>query len=139
MFLITHFILAVIFSFFLFPLFGWDVWLIVLGGTFIDLDHFITNSFRFKKPKDILTYFSKQFRFFMRKPEGDNKVRLYPFHSIEFLVVLTILALFFRPAFLILIGVVFHLISDLISDTFILKRFIRYFSIIGWLRKGKGL
>jgi len=135
----THFLLSVIFSIFLFPIFGWNIWLIIVGGTFIDLDHFITNFTKFKKPKDVLTYFSKQFKLFMRKPELGDKVRLYMFHSVEFLVILVILALFFRPAFFILIGVVFHLISDLISDTFILKRFIRYFSVIGWFRKRKGL
>ncbi len=138
MFLIEHFLFSVILSIFFFPIFKWQVWLIVAGATLIDLDHLITNFSKFKNSKDFFAYFSKQFRFFMRKPES-KKVQLYVFHSIEFLVVLIILSLFFKPVLLIAIGVVFHLILDLISDTLILKRYIRCFSIIQWIRKRKGL
>lgn len=100
-----HFLVGVVLSLVLFPFFGFLSFWALLSSVFIDFDHYLF--FIFKK-RDLDPF--KAFRFYGSRKCGPPG--LFIFHTVEFLLILGILA-FFSDVFLVLfIGAFVHLFVD---------------------------
>ena len=95
--------------------------IIFISGIILDLDHLIYYKFNLKK---------------LIKDFKENIPHMYIFHTLEFILILVILSLFFQIAFFILIGVCLHILTDIIVDwKYIRGKFFKYYSIIyNWIR-----
>ena len=128
--LIWHFISSGILAILIFPFFGWQVLWILIGGFFIDVDHYFLYIVRLKRFNLIEAY-----RYVKEKCEKKEfKDTLCIFHTIEFIILLAILSFYFKFIFLILIGLILHMILDsayLINHK---ERRARAFSFFMWLK-----
>ncbi|MAG91621.1 hypothetical protein CMO83_03015 [Candidatus Woesearchaeota archaeon] len=131
---LTHLFYALILAAVLYPVFGWKVILIVIGGVIADSDHYISNVFRFRDLNIVNCY--KYFSGMMVKNDfTDAKGILLVFHTVEFLLLMVILSFFNEFALIFLIGLLLHYFLDLIWHVFVAKCIISNPSIIYWLIK----
>ncbi|MAG50330.1 hypothetical protein CL621_01655 [archaeon] len=124
-----HIVLGLLFSLFLYPLFGFYVIIIFLSSFLIDVDHVLWYFIKYKKwdnLKEIYNYYT-----------DDEKIRdiLNVFHTIEFLILLIVLAIFFKIFRFVLIGVGFHYLLDIIYMVSHKKYGRRAISLINWLKR----
>lgn len=102
-----------------FPIYG--VWLIVLSGILIDLDHLFYYGFNLKKLKQ---------DFKKKNPH------FYPLHTIEFVLILCCLAFLSKYMLFVLIGVLMHFIADILTCLYYKNyEWIRYRSFVYLLYK----
>ncbi len=90
------------------------------GWLFPDLDHYIKYIFKNKKLNPI-----KFYKYSMQKRENWKKLtkiqkqqykkNIMPLHSIEFIIILATILIFFPTTIYIIIGLLFHLILDIID------------------------
>ncbi len=125
---IVHIAFGILLSILLYPHFGFYVIIIFLSSFLIDVDHFLWYGFKYKNwnLKEIYKYYI-----------DDEKFRdiLNIFHTIEFLILLIVLALYFRFFLFVLIGVGFHYVLDIIHMVTCKKYGRRAISLIGWLKR----
>lgn len=130
-----HILSSLIFLF-LYPLLGWYVLVIILASILIDADHYFF--FVTRKKSFNIFYMPKYFKVLIkkiRKYEGPRLYVLMVFHTIEFLILAFIFALFFEIFMLIFIGFIFHIFCDFIDGYFIHKDHVKKsFSVIGYIR-----
>lgn len=129
---LIHFLVSIVISIILFPFYKWKVIFVLIGGIFIDVDHYLLYYSWFKKTNFLKAY--KYFIKFNRYPEKFLNAFCL-FHSIEFLILLVVLSFFFESVFLITIGVTFHYIFDFIFEYKMMKRLIKEWSFFGWLKR----
>ena len=100
-----HFIFGFIFSLLLYPIFGLGSLIILLSTIFIDFDHAIIYSWKFKD------FNLKRMYKYFRHYNGKERV-LCIFHTAEFLILIFILGLFYKLFLLISFGLLFHVVLD---------------------------
>jgi len=128
----THFIISTIIAIILFPFYEWLVLLIILGGVLVDIDHYLDYVIRLKK------YNIKRAMKYYRTIALEKDMHLYRkitriFHTIEFLILIFILAFFSRYILLVGIGIYIHFLLDLLSETKIFKSITPRYSLFGIL------
>jgi hypothetical protein len=126
-----HALYGLIFSLLLFILLDitlFQTLLVFFGTFFIDFDHYL---WYISKKRDLNLRNSYNFL----KNFERYKKHLMVFHTIEFLILVVILAYFFNPFLFILIGILFHSILDLIYLGYERRIDCREFSIINSLMK----
>lgn len=102
-----HVLLSALVAAFLAPIYGWWILIAFFAGFLIDADHYIYYMFKFKKYNLITSY-----KYFMIHKRN----HLLIFHTIEFNIILVLLALFVHKIFLfVLFGTVPHIILDLLT------------------------
>ena len=112
MFWTPHIIIGIIVSLLLYPVYGLNVLIIFISNLLIDADHYL---WYLIKIKDINLF--RAFRFYKnRKIRPKYGKVLHIFHTLEFLILTLLLSFYFKIFFLILIGIVIHLISDVIYE-----------------------
>lgn len=99
--------------------------LIFFASVFIDFDHYLLFVIR-KKDFNL----GNAYKFFKHTP---NKKQFQLFHTIEFFTIIAILSYFSIAFLFILIGMLFHLILDLIAAAYMNEIHLREFSFIRYL------
>lgn len=120
-----HFILSLIFSILLFPLYNYNIILIFLSAFFIDADHYLWYVLKFKNFN-----FRQAYNYHVESKEKD---KLHIAHTVEFWILILILSFYFRFFYFILLGIIFHNILDLIYELVKQTKKNRALSIIAWL------
>ena len=117
-----------------YPLFSASSFLIMIGGIFPDVDHYLHFVFvkRRFNPFECNKYYSqggdeKNYR------EFDGVLMI--FHTVEFLVLMIILSFYSNLFFIFTIGLAVHYLLDAILFIFVIKRFVLNHSILLWLAK----
>ena len=128
----THFIVSMIASAFLYPVYGWNVLLIFVGGMLIDIDHYFWYVYRYEK-FDL----SGCYMFYDNKNIKQHIGILLIFHTIEFMFVGILLVFYNKFGLIFTIGLSLHYILDILERIFIMKRFATSPSIIYWIIKNK--
>jgi hypothetical protein len=108
---------------------GSAAFLIAIAYVAVDLDHIqiliLEKAFSFKKVKNL---FVKGYDKYNKNPKNAFKNQFFIFHSIEFLIVLLVIAYFWQPKlYFLALGVGLHILSDVIHHA------IKGFPIIKWL------
>ncbi|MFC1732509.1 hypothetical protein ACFL6I_19570 [candidate division KSB1 bacterium] len=103
----THFIVSLFISIALFPLFSYASFLVLIGGFFIDSDHYL---YYIIKKKDISL---KRAYNFCAGPKKRYSDIFCIFHHIEFLILMIVLSYFSRYIMIITIGIAVHFLMDL--------------------------
>ena len=135
-----HFSFGIIFTILLYFLFSpiippWGLLIIFLSSFLIDIDHYFYYIYKkgdFSLIKAYRWYIKNARKFCSMSKEKRKQVYLgiYIFHGIEPLIILFLLGFYLSPLFnFILIGFLFHLSIDLISEI-ILKQRIDKISVI---------
>ncbi len=143
-----HFFFGILFAALLYFLFSpiislLGLLIIFLSSVFIDVDHYFYYIYKRRNLSPI-----KAYRWYMRSV---HKFRSIPkerrkeiyigfciFHGIEMLIILFLLGLYVSPIFnFILIGFLFHLSADLVSETILGQRLDKISIIQNFLRNKK--
>ncbi len=107
----VHFIASLILSVILFPYFQFLSLLVFISGFLIDADHVLFYYIRYG-PDSLKNIY----RFYKTADNRRYKDIIRPFHSIEVLILIVLLS-FFHPIFMILlIGLLLHLLLDMIYE-----------------------
>ena len=131
---LAHLLSSLILALILFPILKWSAVLILAGGFFIDIDHYLWYVYKYRK----INIFESYKLFIKPMHEKDFKSVtgiLIIFHTIEFLIIMAILSYFNKFALIFTIGLLLHYALDLIYLSFVAKRFIVNHSIIYWIYK----
>ncbi len=103
-----HVLLSALIAAFLAPFYGWWALIAFFTGFLIDVDHYIYYVFRFKKFNLVKCY-----KYFITH----HRNHILIFHTIEFNIILVLLALFVHNIFiLMLFGTIPHFILDVLSS-----------------------
>lgn len=138
--IIKHLTAGIILSLIFYPLFGNYVSIIFLSSFLFDVDHYIEYIIRKKDFSLIKAY---------KEAQELNKIQkslkrifindvLHIFHAIEFIIIIGILSFFSKPFLMILIGLLFHNLLDIIEMAYYKTFKSRSPSIILWLKKHNG-
>jgi hypothetical protein len=138
-----HIFAGLLFSLFLwilFPSIGFfNLLIIFLSSFLIDFDHYLNAVIGTGKIglKNAFDYYKKMIeKWTYEKIHGIREKRdMVLFHTIEFHVLILILSFFFPVFIYVLIGMVFHSVSDIIDMTLRDSLYIREYSFFLWLRK----
>src|SRR3989344_2713644 len=104
-----HFLVSLFISIVLFPVFGYySLIMVIAGGVIIDIDHYFWYACKYRKFGLIRAY-----KFYLNKHFAEKNV-LHIFHSIEFLLLCTILSFFSVIILLFTVGLIVHNILDMI-------------------------
>jgi len=130
-----HFLLGAIFSLLIyisFQITPFQAFLIFFASVFIDFDHYLwfVNKKKDQSLKNAYT-FLKKLRVKRFKPI------MMIFHTIEFHLIIILLALIYKPFLFIFIGMSFHSILDIISLNYEEELNFREFSFIRYLIRDK--
>ena len=130
----VHLAVSSILAALFYPIFGMNSLLILVGGLFPDIDHYL--HFVFIKRKFNLFECN---RYYTEEHKGTNyrefKGILMVFHTIEFLILMIIISFYSKLAFIFTIGILGHFILDAVWFGFFVKKFVLNHSIIWWLAK----
>lgn len=109
-----HFFATSILFFILFPVYGFLGLVVYLGGFFVDADHVLTYMFE-KKDFRLKTMFSLN-KIYRWCKEGDftGRYLICIFHTAEFWILLSILVFFYPVLMPVLIGLILHMVMDMI-------------------------
>ena len=132
----VHILVSSVIAYFAYPIAGWKVLLIFVGGVMIDIDHYLWYIYDNKKFNMFECY--NHFTYEAEK-NGFKDVAgiLMVFHTVDFLLAMVIISFFSQYALLFTIGLLPHYILDLIFILRVPKRFIVNHSIIYWVYKNK--
>jgi len=132
----VHLIVSSILAIILYPTFSWNVIFIIVGGVFIDIDHYFWYVYKYKKFSLFDCY-----KFFIVEAEKNGWKYvigvLLVFHTIEFLVLIVLSSFFNQLALIFTIGLLGHYLLDLVWHVLVPKRIIVNPSIISWIVKNK--
>lgn len=127
-----HIILGVIFSLILVFVFNISVTsalVVFLASVFIDIDHYL---FYVQKKHNL--NLKKAYSFYLHLPLNHKPI-MHIFHTVEFMLLIFLLS-YFNPVFLfVLIGMVFHSITDMIEFIVNKNTYCREFFLIRFLIK----
>ena len=107
-----HFIVNLVLSFLLFPIYGYNVLILFISGFLIDADHYLWCMIKFKSLDFFYCYH------YCKERKNEIKNALHIFHVVEFWILVLIIALIFRNDYtiLFLIGLSVHLSMDFIHE-----------------------
>tara|TARA_B100000315_G_scaffold255285_1_gene298290 strand:+ start:112 stop:525 length:414 start_codon:yes stop_codon:yes gene_type:complete len=132
----VHLSVSLILMIILYPIYNWEVLLILVGGVFIDFDHYLWYIYKYKRFNLLNSY-----RHYTIDAEKNNfkDVSGIPliFHTIEFLLVIILLSFFNEFVLVFTIGLLSHYLLDLVWQYSIPKRLILNFSITSWIVKNR--
>jgi hypothetical protein len=126
----------------IFPQFRWyEIALLFGSAVFIDVDHYLnavykTGSWNFKgalKYYKELSEKEQASRFEVIKKKGD----FHFLHTIELHIAVLVLAIFFRPFWFILAGMIFHSLLDFGSLSYQRRLYRREYFFFDWLKYRK--
>ena len=132
----THFFYSLILAAILYPIFNWKAVFILIGGVLIDIDHYFWHVFKYNKFNffDCYNYYLERMD---KEKIMENIGLLLIFHTVEFLLLITLFSFYNNLALIFTIGVISHYLLDLIFLYSVPKRFIANHSIILWVIKNK--
>lgn len=123
---LIHFITTLLICVPFYFVFGSQIWIIFVTGIFIDLDHI---HIHFKKLTTLKGIYD-----IVTKLKCEGIVRIFClFHTIEFLILISILSFYSKIFLLMLIAMIPHLIIDYTYELIRFKRIIKYPSVILYL------
>lgn len=129
-----HFLASLVLCAVLYPFYGINSLFIIIGSFLIDLDHYLWYVYKFKNFN-----FIKAYKFYLKinkeKSFAKQKKCIIIFHSVEFLILMVILSFYSKIMFIILIGLLYHYVLDIIHVLFIMKGTWAVYSIIWWFMK----
>ena len=123
-----HFLASTILILLLYHFLGISSFLIYVTGFFIDIDHVLYYTLKNKKFS-----LKKTYRFFKNLKLGEHRVIFRVFHSLEMLIVLLIIFLFYPETLALIYGFLLHLIMDILHEKSMLSH-LSSFSIIYYLK-----
>lgn len=132
----VHVIASAILAAALYQIFQWKVLLILVGGVLIDIDHYFWYVYKYKKLSlfDCYKHYISQ----MEKPyQKENIGILLIFHTVEFLLIISILSFYFEYVLVFAIGLLLHYLLDLVFLYFVVKDFVVDHSTIHWIYENK--
>lgn len=131
-----HFLASLVLCAVLYPFYGINSFFVIVSGFLIDLDHYLWYVYKFKNFN-----FIKAYKFYLKinkeKSFAKQKKCIIIFHSVEFLILMVILSFYSKIMFIILIGLLYHYVLDIIHVLFIMKGTWAVYSIIWWFVKHK--
>ena len=107
---LIHFLASLLIAIFLFPIDGWNVLLIFVGGVLIDIDHLFWYIIKFKEFNLLKMY--KWCRGL--RDIAMFKNLLFIFHTAEFFILIAILSFFSEELFMVFIGLLVHYMLDVV-------------------------
>ena len=130
----VHVLFSLILAAMLYPIFGWKVLLVLAGGVLIDVDHYFWYVYNQKKFDLIGCY--NYFIYELRKNNWkDIQGSVLIFHTVEFFILLALLAFYSSFVMLFLIGLLGHYFLDFLFFYSVPKRAILNYSLISWYFK----
>ena len=126
-----HILLGVIFSgllYWLLSLTLFQTLLVFLSAVLIDVDHYLWYA---KRKKD--WNLKNAYNYLKKLGENLKKPIIMIFHTIEFLILIFVLSFLWRGFYFILVGMIFHSISDLLYFGHKNMLYVREFSLIRYL------
>jgi len=131
---LTHFLVSLFIAVLLYPVFGWEVLMIFIGGVLIDVDHYMLYIYRFKKfsLKECYKYYHIDIK---KNNFKDVFGALLIFHTIEFLLLSVFLSIYSKLALMFTVGLLAHYTLDTIEKYQLEKSFIISPPIIYWIIK----
>lgn len=112
MFWTPHIIVGIIVSALLYPIYGLNVLIILISNILIDADHYLWYVLKIKNI-DLV----KAFKFYKNRNIRVKHGRiLHIFHTAEVLILIIILSFYNKLFFFVLVGIVIHLILDVIYE-----------------------
>ncbi|MBU0628509.1 MAG: hypothetical protein KKC75_04920 [Nanoarchaeota archaeon] len=136
MFPSTHLIVSLILAAILFPFVGINSLIIIVGGVLIDLDHVIYYWIRFKdiNLKNAYNYCKN----IAQTEEFKKKKKVFMlFHSVEFIAIIIILSFYYTFLWMLVVGIIVHLIMDIIYELSTFKTMVKSLSLIAYLKHVK--
>ena len=132
----VHFVFSLALAAVLYPIFNWRALLILLGGVFVDIDHYFWYAYRYKRFNIFECY---KYYITIHENRGFEKHSgsLLIFHTVEFLLAVVALSFYSEYALAFAIGFILHCAMDLTFLYFVPKRFIANHSAISWVIKNK--
>lgn len=127
-----HFLLGLIPSIAITFINPWYGLLFLTGSFLIDFDHYMIYVLSLKdfSLRRAIKFFEEKIMLIAKK----KKIMVFlPFHNIETFVFMLIISAFIPVLYFLFFGMVFHYGLDLCYDYLIFKRFVREFSIIGYI------
>lgn len=118
---LTHLLLSIIPTALLYPIFGINSLIFIIGAVLIDIDHFLGTIFRLKtiNPINIYSYYIK----INNERKFDAVLDdVYIFHTTEFLIISALLSIENTYFFIFTLGLVYHRILDIFHQIFIIKK-----------------
>ena len=128
----VHVVFSTILAYLFYPVFGWKIIFIYVGGVLIDIDHYLWYIYKVKD-LDIFKCYKYYIESHKIKNFDKDKGALMIFHTVEFLLLIVFLAFYFEIALAFFTGLIVHYILDIIFLIFVVKGFILKHSIIAWL------
>lgn len=109
-----HLLLALVFLPF-FPILENGVFIAMVSSLLIDIDHvyilIVERNFSWKRIRYLLLHIDEIYR---ENREGAFKNVVYVFHTVEFMVILLLLAPEYSVLWYVLLGFMFHIVTDVI-------------------------
>ena len=89
----VHLVVSILLAAALYPLFKWNVFLILIGGVLIDADHYLWSIYRYEE-FDIV----KSYKFYIKNMVLNDFTNVYGilliFHTVEFLFIMVLLSFY---------------------------------------------
>jgi hypothetical protein len=102
----VHLIVSTIIAAFLYPYYGWISAFVIIGGFLIDADHYAWTVMRKRKIGILYSY-----NYYKKSQHLDDYI-LHVFHTIESMILISVLAALYTPALMFAIGYFGHMIMD---------------------------
>lgn len=132
----VHLLVSLLLAAILYPTLGWKVLFILAGGVLIDIDHYLWYVHKHKKFGLIGCY--NNFTIEAEKSDWKNvNGILLIFHTIEFLLIMTVMSFYNQIALILALGLFLHYMLDIIWIVTVPKRFVTNHSIIYWYIKSR--
>lgn len=133
---LIHFLASLFIGVLLYPVFGWEVLMIFVGGVLLDVDHYFLYLHRFKKFSLVGCY--KYHHVDAKKNHYKDVCNsILIFHTIEFLALSAFLSIYSRLALMFTAGLFAHCLLDAIDRYRLEKSFITNPSLTAWIIKNK--
>jgi len=113
--------------------------ILFLSTVLLDIDHYINAAYKEKNLslRKAFSYYSRlNKRIKFQELKGIRKKEdFHPLHTVEFHLVIAILAYFFTPFIFVFLGIVFHSLLDLFSLIYRRRIYLREYFLIFWIYK----
>jgi hypothetical protein len=103
----------------LYPFIGNAVFVVILASLLIDIDHIqILIKEKAYTPSKIRRVVRKVLDKYYKNPKKAFKGYYFVFHSLEFLFLLSVVSIFYKPLMFVAGGMIFHVITDAIHHEY---------------------
>lgn len=119
-----------------FPIFGWKVIFLFVGGVLVDIDHYLWYVYKYRDWNPLRCH-STYMKHGAKNNYRDFDGSLQLFHTFEFIVLFAYASFLWQPVFIAFIGYLGHWLLDLIWLRFVVKRWVIEFSLLRWLWTSK--